>query len=354
MRSPTIEACSRGRDNNFKLLRLVAASLVILGHSFSVVLGPSVVMPPAPWLPMSFGGLAVNIFFVLSGFLIAKSFDERGSVKAFVVARVLRIYPAAIVAILFTVFVVGWSFTTLPAGQFPTHPEVQSFLTRDLPLIFSPIRATLPGVFATNPTPHGVNDPLWTLPYEMWMYGTVLGIGLMGLLKRRLLFNLGAAAALAGYWFLVWFEPRALDGPAIGPLWRLAFFFLAGTAAYVNRDVVRLNLAAAAVAAVLVVLVHGQPWFIRVFDVALVYVVLVLAFVPGGKVREFNRVGDYSYGLYVFGFPIQQSLIALWPSLGWGSLFALSMIVGLAVAALSWRFIEAPALRLKDRGVLAR
>lgn len=349
MLSPTIEACSRGRDNNFKLLRLAAASLVIFGHSFSVVLGPSFVAPPAPWLPMSFGGLAVNIFFVLSGFLIAKSFDERGSVIAFIAARVLRIYPAAILAILFTVFVVGWSFTTVPVRDFPTHPDVQSYLTRNLPLIFAPIRSSLPGVFATNPTSYGVNDPLWTLPYEMWMYGGVLVVGLLGLLRRRALFNSVAAAAIAGYWYCAIWRPDVLEGAAIGPLWRLAFFFLAGSLAYINRDRIRLSLVASAVAAGVVVAVHGQPWFVNVFDVALAYVVLVLAFVPGGAIRRFNKLGDYSYGLYVFGFPIQQSLIALRPSLTWYALFALSMAAGLCLAAVSWHCVESPALRLKTR-----
>lgn len=348
MAPPTIAGRLAGRDNNFKLLRIIAASLVILGHSYSVTGGPHVLAPPAPWLPISFGGLAVNVFFTLSGFLIAKSFMDRGHAGAFIRARVLRIYPAAVVAILFTVFVVGWSYTTLPSEEYVTSPDVASYLQRNLPLIFSPVRATLPGVFATNPTPYGVNDPLWTLPYEMWMYGIILGVGLIGLLGRRMWFNIASVMLVAAYWIAVARASPWLDGPAIGPFWRLAFFFLAGSAAYVNRDHVRLSWWAVAVGVGACVLSHDRPWFMNLVDVVLAYATLVAAFVPGGAIRRYNVMGDYSYGLYVFGFPVQQSLAASLPGIGAGALFGLSMVIGLVLAFLSWTFIEAPALRFKS------
>jgi peptidoglycan/LPS O-acetylase OafA/YrhL len=345
---PSIADRLNGRDNNIKLIRMVAASLVILGHSFSVSRGPSFVAWPAPILPFSFGTLAVDIFFTLSGFLITKSYVERGDLAAFLRARALRIYPAGVTAVLVTALGFGLAFTTLDPSSYLRNHDTWSYVTRNIHLTMAPIRMTLPGVFTANPTPSAVNDPLWTLPYEVWMYGFAAFAGVVGLLGRRVLFNVAAACLIAGYWVINCAAPTALEGPALTPFWRLAFFFLFGATAYVNRDAVPLRFSIFAAGVVICFLTFGSAWYRLWVSVTLAYGTLHAAFTPAEWLRRYNRFGDFSYGLYVFGFPIQQVVAAIAPGIMPYPLFAASMSLGLPVAMLSWWYIEEPALRFKD------
>jgi peptidoglycan/LPS O-acetylase OafA/YrhL len=88
--------------------------------------------------------------------------------------------------------------------------------------------------------------------------------------------------------------------------------------------------------------------FFAVFLATLAYLVLVLAYLPGGAVRRYNRVGDYSYGTYIYAFPVQQSVAALVPGVSLAPMIALASVGTLALAALSWHLIERPALELKE------
>jgi len=337
------------RDNNFMLLRFVAASLVIFSHSFTIARGPAGGEPPSPWIPTSFGTIAVNIFFTISGLLIARSFCERGRLLEFLRARALRIYPALIVAVLFTALVVGLSFTATRRADYLQDPSTRSFLLRNATMISLGVQTTLPGVFVHNRLPDAVNDPLWTLPYELRMYLLVAVAGVLGLFRRRVVFNLACLVGLGALWAF------HSGGGAAGhddwlPLFeRLGIFFLAGTWCYINRGWVPIDWRVWGAWVAAAVLTYATPWFMTVFWSALVYSVFAFAYLPGGGVRGFNRLGDCSYGLYVYGFPIQQAVASLIPSAGPWLLFAISMCVTLPLAVASWVFIEAPALKLKSR-----
>lgn len=100
------------RDNNYNLIRFLAAVLVLFTHSFALTYGSGNAEPLRYSLGITWGTIAVDVFFVTSGFLIAGSFFKRGNLIAFGWARILRIYPALFVALLFCVFVVGLAFTS--------------------------------------------------------------------------------------------------------------------------------------------------------------------------------------------------------------------------------------------------
>ena len=158
-----------GRDNNFNLIRFIAASLVLISHSYPLAMGKGFPEPLSEPLATSWGSIAVDVFFVASGFFIAASFSLKSSFKSFVMARILRIYPALIVVTILTVFVLGPIFSNLTVFDYFTSSQTYQYLIKNMTLITG-IEYNLPGVFSENPYEHAVNGSLWTLPYEIKMY----------------------------------------------------------------------------------------------------------------------------------------------------------------------------------------
>ena len=158
-----------GRDNNFNLIRFVAATLVLFSHSFALSIGSSDAEPLRASIGMTWGDIAVDIFFITSGFLIANSFLTRSNVLVFLWSRALRIFPALIIAVLFCVFVIGIAFTSLEPKEYLAHDQTQRYLIKNIMLVGG-IEYSLPGVFSENPFSHAVNGSLWTMPYEVKMY----------------------------------------------------------------------------------------------------------------------------------------------------------------------------------------
>ena len=340
---PRLSALAHGRDNNFQLIRLLSATAVVLFHSYALT-NHWTDEPLWKRIPeLNFGALGVACFFVISGFLVTRSWLARERVSSFVAARALRIYPALIAAVVLTVLLAGAS-SALDWSAFLSHPQTREFVLHVTPAW--EMKYQLPGAFAGNPTPHDVNGSLWTLPVELRLYGAVLVAGAAGLLARRRLFIAGSCALFALYlWRPDWLSLFSADVATRD----LIVLFALGSLASVWRDVIPVSLAIAA--GVLTLLVVNPADLARgtFFAPLLAYLVLVAAYHPRLQWRAFNRVGDYSYGVYVYSFPIQQSLIAFNPGIDPMPLFGLALPLTLAVAALSWHGLEAPALRLKSR-----
>ncbi|MFO1323299.1 MAG: acyltransferase [Burkholderiales bacterium] len=334
---------AHGRDNNFQLLRLFAAAFVVLFHSYALT-GRWTHEPLWKLAPeLNFGALGVKIFFVISGFLVTQSWLARHAVRPFVAARVLRIYPALVAATLFTVVLAGVS-STLPAGAFVADPQTIDYAWR-VALGFDMVYR-LPGAFPANPFPHDVNGSLWTLPIELRLYVALLAAGVLGLLARRaawlaVVAVLVAAFAVRPEWF-----PLAPNDRVVR---ELALLFGLGSLAWVWRDAVPVSLGGALAAVLLIAWNPGGLTRETLFAPLLAYVVLVLAYHPRLQVSAYRHAGDYSYGLYVYSFPLQQTLMQRLPGLEPTGLLALSLPLSLAVAALSWHLLEAPALALKSR-----
>ena len=170
------------RGNNFDVLRLVAASLVLFSHSYALTGNAEPFAEVSGW---TFGEVGVVMFFAMSGFLIAKSWGDLPQLVPFTVKRALRILPALVVAVSVTVFVIGPLFTTLPLGSYFSDPVTWLYLVRASLLIT--FFGTLPGVFEDNPYPDAVNGSLWTLPVEACCYALAAALGTLGLLRRSVL-----------------------------------------------------------------------------------------------------------------------------------------------------------------------
>ena len=338
------EVCG-GRDNNLNLIRMIAASAVIFSHAFPIAYGIGTEEPLEGLTGYSLGWTAVAVFFVVSGFLITRSFDRRPSLARWSLARVLRLYPGLIVVLLLTVFVLGPTFTTLPAEAYFTANGTLTYLPANLSLAF--LQYPLPGVFADNAFPRVINGSLWTLFYEVVCYFGVLAAGLLGLLKRKYVFTafVGMLAIAAG--LLAHFGP--IEGGAmvrVNALVRLAFPFALGMAAYLWRDRLRLDIRLVAAVWLAAILAWFTPLFPVVFVGALSFTVLFLGYVPSGAVRSYNRLGDYSYGTYIYAFPMQQMVQHLNPQGGWAANVAFAIPPTVVLAILSWHLVEKRALAL--------
>jgi peptidoglycan/LPS O-acetylase OafA/YrhL len=287
--------------------------------------------------------LGVIIFFVISGFLVSKSFSGRGNVVAFVAARILRIYPGLIAATLFSAALAG-ALSAVPWRDFLADRQTLEFLRGNS--LGIRIAYELPGVFIDNPFPRAVNGSLWTIPIELRMYVACALAGILTLLVRRALFNAVLAAAfglfaLRPHWFL--YIANAPGAP------ELAMAFALGAFAWVNRDWIPLSPLAAACALLVLAINPGDIIRSGLWVPLVAYVVLTVALHPMLRFAAFNRLGDYSYGLYLYAYPIQQSLVQTQPGIGSLPLFAEAFALTLAVAVASWHGIESPALELKSR-----
>ncbi len=207
---PRLSALAHGRDNNFQLIRLLSATAVVLFHSYALT-NHWTDEPLWKRIPeLNFGALGVACFFVISGFLVTRSWLARERVLPFVAARVLRIYPALIAAVALTVLLAGAS-SALGWRAFLGHAQTREFVLHVAPAW--EMRYQLPGAFATNPTPHDVNGSLWTLPIELRLYGAVLLAGVAGMLARRRTWTATLCAIAALY---IW-HPDGLPMPPSRP-----------------------------------------------------------------------------------------------------------------------------------------
>ncbi|MGB3797620.1 MAG: acyltransferase, partial [Alteraurantiacibacter sp.] len=291
-----------GRDNHFNLIRLVAALAVLVSHSFAIVTGNVEIEPLRESTGASLGFYSVGIFFGISGLLIARSFDRRKSIWHFSVSRVLRLWPALVLVLLLSMLVLGPIMTSRTVEEYFADPLAWIYVPSNLSLAFR--SDALPGVFIDNPLGFAINGSLWTLFYEVVCYGGVVATGLIGLLSMPRLFAVFLALVFAGHFASVLYEPSGGLLHRLDLLGQLGLPFAIGMAAYGGRDHFRHGPAVALILWIMAAVLVQTPFLPPAIMVALVYTVLWLALVPKGPLLKFNRVGDYSYGIYIYAFPI--------------------------------------------------
>lgn len=338
---------AQGRDNNLNLIRMIAACLVLVSHAYPIALGPGTVEPLERLLGYSLGTLSVTVFFVISGFLIAQSFERTKSRTGFVVARFLRLWPGLIVSILLVALLLGPWVSTLGVERYFRQSETWLFVLRNVTLI--DVQFTLPGVFTYLPYT-SVEGSIWTLLYEVVCYVGVFVLGIVGLLRRpgAMVVAFVAFAAL----FVIQQAGLITLHSKISTAITLAMPFGVGTGLYVWRDRIVLSLWGVAILAALTwgaVLIsawvpHSMAVYPLLLATTLGYAVFWLAYCPGGVLRLYNRLGDYSYGVYIYAFPIQGLVIWIWGDMTPGMNMALALPLTLIPSILSWHWVEKPCL----------
>ena len=343
------------RDNNFNLLRFIAAFVVLFTHSFSLISGNIYDEPLRSTMDMSLGDIAVDIFFVTSGFLITSSYLNRGNLIAFAWARILRIYPGLIVAMIFCVFVVGGWFTSLSVSEYLSDGQTYKYFFKNIILFFG-VEYYLPGVFKDVPYLGAVNGSLWTLPFEVKMYAILAFILLtVSFLRRKIeIITFKNVLLFIGIFSLIilfvnHFYTLKETSTFLPKFIRLFSAFFVGAMFYVWKDSVSLSYKRFIILVTLLLIssIHIDVFFI-VYYLVLAYIIFFLAYVPTGFIRKFNYFGDYSYGLYIYAFSVQQSLLAFYPSISIFNMVLYSFIITLILSILSWHLVEKKFLKMKN------
>jgi len=333
--------------NNFDALRLIAASSVVVFHSY-VLLGKVAQEPLHARGFVDLGTLGVAVFFVISGYLVTGSYQRDPRLISFLTKRLLRILPGLLVVLFATAFLLGPLVTTLPLKDYFASPQTWLYPLRNVFLYT--VTYALPGVFEALPHPNAVNGSLWSLWVEFTCYLLVAAVGASGLLTLR-----GVATSFA--LSLVTFSAVSTRQASLPPLLYLFvqywILFQGGMiAAMLPVTVFRASWRiwlGAAVLFVLAVIAPAFPFGTVLSAAVLTVPVMVFALNPVRGVAQAGRFGDFSYGLYIWAFPIQQVLVGRLGTAIDPALFSLvSLAATLPFAAASWWFVEKRALAWKN------
>lgn len=331
--------------NHFNTMRLAMALLVVWSHCFAMYYGTEDFEPISLLLDGKYnaGNIGVRVFFAISGFLIVQSWERSSSPRSYFEKRVRRIYPGYLVALAICSFVI----VPLYASQgfsIITPGVVGEWAWKNL-LMRNFIPET--DAFAGNPI-SAVNGALWSIPFEFWCYIAVAALGLTGLLARRW-FLLSALVVIMAV--RVWLDAtgRVPGGGIIATIigWPYLWFSMApaflvgGVALKFGTEVPRSPWILAALAAATVAaaqLVESRIVFDLLFIPTMGYAVFYAAFSPA-SVPDAARFGDISFGTYLYGFPLQQMLVAS-AALTFPAYVAASFCLSIVAGWLSWTLVE--------------
>jgi peptidoglycan/LPS O-acetylase OafA/YrhL len=332
---------TKGRTSGFDYLRIGLAVSVIGVHCTSTSYGFEIDRVIWARPQVAFFHMILPMFFALSGFLVAGSLERCPTLVSFYGLRVLRIVPALFVEVVISALIFGPLLSSLDLATYFSAPEFRAYFLN----IVGDIHYVLPGVFTHNPIPNTVNQQLWTVPFELECYLALGVLAVIGAVRRR---SLLLAVVIAGQTLWAW-EAIKRGGDytagATGPV--LVLCFLIGVLFFLYRDSLSLTLPlflAALVLSVALILLPRGAYYV---PLPATYVTVYLGLLDPPKARGLFS-GDYSYGLYLYGFPIQQAFASIGPwAQHWYLNLAFTLALGFTVACLSWHYVEKPALRLR-------
>lgn len=335
----------KGVTTGFDYLRIGLALFVLWFHSVGLAGTPGAVLDqlaPELWSGTwrFIFAIILPMFFALSGYLVAASL-LRNSIRHFVTLRVIRLVPALAFETLISAIIIGLVFTTLNRRTYLASPEFWLYFGN----IVGWVHYYLPGVFQNNSTVGYLNGQLWTIPFELECYASLVVLSSF-ILRSRFVFLL-VITAVSLVLTLRAYHGHPLDLYHHVPGRVLVLSFLGGVAIYLYRDTVpyshRLGLASGLLGAIF--LEFANLSYLAALPVAYFTVWLGIKKLP--KIK----FGDLSYGVYLFHYPVQQTLIATFLGLGfaisWPWLALLSLPATALCAWLSWNFVELPVLSRK-------
>lgn len=336
---PTIGNSFIGRRNSLNALRLALAVLVIVSHSW-----PIGGYGPDPGIgETTLGSWAVAGFFAISGYLITASRVRSRGFGDYLWRRALRIYPAFIVVLL----VVGFGFAPLSVrvgGDGSWSPgSAASYVLHNAGLRITQI--DIPETLGHSAFPLAWNGSLWTLWYEFLCY---LAIGIVvSIIPIR---YLGIAALLATTVCALGVAAVNLGLPAptfVVNLLTLGGYFAAGAVIYFYRSRIPLRTSFALASVIVIVLAASTSTFQIIAGIPVAYLIMWL-----GITTPFQAIGaknDISYGMYIYAFPVQQTLALLLAdfAVSAAAFVAICILATTPLALASWLFIEKPAMKLK-------
>jgi peptidoglycan/LPS O-acetylase OafA/YrhL len=333
--------------NNFDLIRIIFAWFVIVSHSY-VLNGVGESDPlgqlTSNYLILSFIG--VKGFFVISGYLILQSLTRSKSVIDYLVKRILRIFPGLIVVLLATLFVVYFMYpsTNLP---YLFNPDIYKYFIGNV-LLFTP-HFYIPGVFEQLPS-KAINGSLWTIEFEFFFYIVLL---LLFPIKKNLKALRWTLVGLMAFFTIgnLFYPSELLSIKKPIPLdlvFDLGIYFITGSFfACINwrnwSFSKYLFIGSIVLLITMVILKVDRAWLFTCLPFVILYI---------GQMKSkaanwvHQNLGDPSYGIYLYAFPIQQ-LIVYYCKPSTFELFLYASIAAFAFGILSWKWVEKKALTLK-------
>lgn len=320
--------------NNLDIFRVIAAFMVIYGHSYAIcpVAGRSDFIARLIGFDYS-GSLAVKIFFFLSGLVVTNSLLEKNSPLQFTIARFFRIWPALIVVVILAAFLLGPIFSTYSFHEYFSNGQVYEYIYKN---IIVKIAYNLPGVFTNNPYKDAVNGSLWTIPHEIFAYAMLLALFMIGLFKYRaisiLIFVAIVADSLMGNKFLFTWLPQnhQIDF--------LASCFAFGALLATYKEKIKIDLFLPLGALLLLFLFKNSPYNFCFFYFAL-FIAMVYVSSLDFMIKLRPKI-DISYGVYLWGFPVQQVMAKMFYAYGIRFHQISSILICAILGYLSWHLIE--------------
>jgi peptidoglycan/LPS O-acetylase OafA/YrhL len=334
----------KSHHNQLDKIRILAALAVILSHHVPLTGFIAPTWLSNHWLHWSMmGGVGVMVFFCISGYLVTSSWYREPRFIPFMWKRLLRLWPGMLGSVACTALVFGVIFNNLPLRDYLNNASTWKFIYTNISLVHT--YPFLPGAFLKNPIPQVANGVYWTIPMELACYAVLSLLGLLGILKYRRLLKFILCTYIIT--FLLTANPDITG--FINHWMEYPAYFVAGALIALNKQwfakhAKKLLLILIPICTAIYFL---TPYTATARLLAIPPLIIFLGTLPA-KETWFSNFGDPSYGIYLYGYPVAQSVIALWPEMNfWPSLFlscALAMVAGYA----SWLLIESRALRWKD------
>lgn len=340
-------------ENNFNLLRLIAALFVIIGHSNAFTGSPN-----DDFMSTISGGLitpisrfGLLIFFVISGFLVTSSLKNSKSVISFFGKRFLRIFPGLFVCLIFVVFIFSPLFTVLDFKYYFLNNDIYKYFFGNLSLYW--FKTSLPGLFQFNVHDFIVNGSLWTLRYE-WTFYLMLGV-LFFFRDKKPKLILSLILMILFYLCIISVDQTPVDVQSLSlDIHQFATFgvlFFLGALAFELKNYIKYRFVLVFFSWITVFFVLGDfqiVFYLKLIVVAYTTLWLALINLPS-KVSRFFASTDFSYGFYIYAYPIGQALSSCFGySISGGYLALLTILCTAPFAILSWYLVENPMLRFKS------
>lgn len=344
MHTVNLEKIAMRQNNNLDLIRLLFATFVIYGHSFALnpspQMGSDIIFNLTGWYA---GNIAIKGFFLISGFLVTSSISYHRSAVTYVISRVCRIWPALLMTILVTALVLGPLVTKLSLGEYLLDDGVWNYIWKTATFQNWGGQALgdfdLPGVFNNNAYPNNVNAPLWSINAEVFAYFIVLFAFLTGSIKRYpaiIILGLIVVDSLLPEKFLFYWLPQTSPDFSALP-----FCFAFGSVMSIFKKHITFN-----VYSILAILMLkyflGGSLITPLLNYTMLFFLIFLC-ASSQFARKLALPYDISYGVFLYGWPIQQTIAYLFPDWAHMQSLSVSLVLSFIAGYFSCILVERPA-----------
>ncbi|PWH82805.1 acyltransferase [Algibacter marinivivus] len=338
------------KNNNFDFLRFLFALLVVISHSYPLSGNDE----SSQWIYQVTQGqivlarIGLSGFFVISGFFIYRSLQRSESLFSYFKKRFLRIFPGLFVVLLLSVLLIPFVYE----GQFPLTKNESYFTYLPNNLLLYNFQGVVNGVFNANPY-HAINGSLWTIRYEFSLY---IALSLLYFFRKSKKVQKGLLSLcflgliILNNFFLTRFSGSSIFGMLGFEILDLGTFFVGGSLlATFNFEKIKNKWILFIAFLALLISIYFQ-FYNAIKHVILPVIILLLGFATLPFFNNFGKIGDMSYGIYIYSFPVQQALVYYY-KLDVYQLMFFSIIISITLGYLSWHLIEKKALAYKNKPI---